>query len=296
MELLESNVKDVALIFEGGGLRNSYSSAAVNVLLENNIFFDSVYAVSAGACNAINYLSRDKERSYLTFTEYTDDIPFRKIERLLLKYNILASPSIKHNHSPEKRLPFDFETFRANPANLTFIGMNRDSGETVYWTRKDFETEEELMARMRATLSYPIVMSPVRLKGEEGGVFYDGGPGEGGGIMIPRAREDGFKKFFVICTQHKGFRKRVGHRRLLETFLWRRPQMRRAISTWGQRYNESLDNLAELEAKGQAYVFYACDQSAIRRDVDMIKLKKNFDLGYQQAQRELDDWKAFLGL
>lgn len=296
MEPFKNNVKDVALIFEGGGLRNSYSSAVVNVLLENGIYFDSVYAVSAGASNAINYLSRDLDRSRLTFTEHADDMPFRKVEHLLLKSNLLASPSIKYNDSPSNKLPFDFDAFQANPAQLTIKGINRDTGETVYWTRKDFTTEEKLMERVRATLSYPIVMPPATLEGENEGMFYDGGPGEGGGIMVPRARHDGFSRFFVVCTQHKGFRKRVGHRRIFEAFFWRRPHMREALKTWPQRYNEQLDELVELEANGEAYVFYACDQSAIKREVDMTKLKNNFELGYQQAQNEVEKWATFLGL
>jgi len=296
VELFTNNVKDVALIFEGGGLRNSYSSAVVNVLLENRIFFDAVYAVSAGASNAINYLSRDTERSRLTFTEYSDDMPFRKSEGMLLHSGLLAPTAVKYNDAPCDKLPFNFEAFQANPAQLTFKGINRDTGETVYWTRKDFTTEEKLMERVRATTSYPIVMPPTRLEDEGGGLFYDGGPGEGGGIMLPRARHDGFRKFFVVCTQQKGFRKRVGHRRIFETFLWRRPKMREAISTWAQRYNEQLDNLAALEEEGLAYVFYASDQSAVRRELDSAKLKNNYQLGYQQAQREVDKWAAFLGI
>ncbi|MCL1797267.1 MAG: patatin-like phospholipase family protein [Eggerthellaceae bacterium] len=296
METLCNNVKDVALIFEGGGLRNSYSSALVNVLLENKIYFDAVYGLSAGASNAINYLSRDEERSRLTFTEYADDMPFRKSQRFLLENDILASPSIKHRYPSESKAPFDFETFKANPAQLTFEGINRSTGETVYWTQKDFTTEEKLTERLKATLSYPIVAPPMKLEGDEKGRYYDGGPGEGGGIMLPRARQDGFSKFFVVCTQHKGFRKRVGHRRLFETFFWRWPQMREAVSTWAQRYNEQLDTLLELEKTGEAYVFYAHDQSAIRREVNMTKLKNNFEIGCRQARSEVEQWVKFLGL
>ena len=296
MEQLSSNVKDVALIFEGGGLRNSYSSAAVNVLLEHEIYFNSVYGVSAGASNAINYLSRDQERSRVTFTENADDMPFRKIEQFLLKYHVVSNPSIQYNAAPEEKTPFNFETFRANPAKCTFKGINRDTGETTYWTREDFSTEEALMQRVQATLSYPIVIPPMKLEGENGGYFYDGGPGEGGGIMVPRAKHDGYEKYFVVCTQQRGFRKRVGHRRIFETFFWRRPHMRKAMSTWAARYNEQLDNLVAMEASGQAYVFYACDQSAVRRDVNVHKLKNNFNIGYDQAQREVENWVKFLGL
>ena len=32
--MLESTVHDVALVFEGGGMRNSYSAGAISVVLE----------------------------------------------------------------------------------------------------------------------------------------------------------------------------------------------------------------------------------------------------------------------
>ena len=45
---MESTVRDVALIFEGGGMRNSYSAGAIGVMLEQGLFFDDVYGLSAG--------------------------------------------------------------------------------------------------------------------------------------------------------------------------------------------------------------------------------------------------------
>ena len=61
--MLESTVHDVALVFEGGGMRNSYSAGAVSVLLGQELFFNDVYGLSAGATNVIDYLSRDAKRA-----------------------------------------------------------------------------------------------------------------------------------------------------------------------------------------------------------------------------------------
>ncbi|MFR0708147.1 MAG: patatin-like phospholipase family protein, partial [Eggerthella lenta] len=53
---MTSTVHDVALVFEGGGMRNSYSAGAIGVMLEQGLFFDDVYGLSAGATNAIDYV------------------------------------------------------------------------------------------------------------------------------------------------------------------------------------------------------------------------------------------------
>ena len=75
--MLESTVHDVALVFEGGGMRNSYSAGAVSVMLEQGLFFDDVYGLSAGATNAIDYVSRDARRNESSFTVCLDDLSFR---------------------------------------------------------------------------------------------------------------------------------------------------------------------------------------------------------------------------
>ena len=54
---------DTALIFEGGGMRAALTSAMVIRLLEEEIYFDWVAGISAGATNTANYLSHDPWRA-----------------------------------------------------------------------------------------------------------------------------------------------------------------------------------------------------------------------------------------
>ncbi|MDD3931624.1 MAG: patatin-like phospholipase family protein, partial [Eubacteriales bacterium] len=55
--MLTNNIHDVALIFEGGGMRASYTAGIVKTLLENELYFDYVAGISAGASHCVNYLS-----------------------------------------------------------------------------------------------------------------------------------------------------------------------------------------------------------------------------------------------
>lgn len=73
---LHNNIKDVALIFEGGGMRASYTSGFLNNLLENEIYFDYVAGISAGSSHSVNYLSRDMERSRISFVGFSLDPKF----------------------------------------------------------------------------------------------------------------------------------------------------------------------------------------------------------------------------
>ena len=48
-----------ALVLEGGGLRGVFTAGVIDCLLDNEIFFDYVVGVSAGACNTIAYLAKE---------------------------------------------------------------------------------------------------------------------------------------------------------------------------------------------------------------------------------------------
>lgn len=72
--------------------------------------------------------------------------------------------------------------------------------------------------------------------------------------MIPRARADGFEKYFVVCTRPRGFRRSMKPNRVYDAFFWHRPAMRAAMNSWNRRYNEALDDLERLES-GEAPTF-----------------------------------------
>ena len=50
---LTNNINDVALVFEGGGMRNAYTAAVVSEFVEQGLFFDHVSGISASGIRAI---------------------------------------------------------------------------------------------------------------------------------------------------------------------------------------------------------------------------------------------------
>lgn len=286
-------IDDVALIFEGGGMRASYTAAVVNTLLEQGIHFNNVYGVSAGSSNSVNYLSQDTWRTKISFTGLADDPQFGGVGSFLMHKGIFNARYIyQEAGKPGGAIPFNMDTFLANPAQITIEGFDRDTGETLYWTRDDLSTLDDLMVRVRASSSLPLAMVATKV-GERW--CYDGGLGEGSGIMMPRAQADGFERFFVVCTRPKGYRKSDKRNAFIESLLWRRPHVKQALVTRAERYNEQLDTLERLEAEGRAYVFYAEGQEVESGERDVPTLEANYARGYAQAQRELEALTSFLG-
>ena len=296
-EQLANNVFDTALIFEGGGMRVSYTCAVANVLLENGIYFDNVYGLSAGASNTVNYVSRDIYRTRRSFVELVCDPEFGGINTLLQHKGYFSAEHIYQIAGlPGEYLPFDFETFCANPAKVTIESFNRDTGESVYWTKDDMPTLADLMIRVRASSTLPIIMPPPKI---DGSYYYDGGLGEGAGFLLPRAKRDGFTRFFIIRTQPKGFRKQIPvgpMSSITNTTLWGRPHVTQALKDRWWKYNAICDEIQQLEREGKAYVFYARDMAVSSGETNFYKLAKSYDAGYAQATEELPAMKAFLGL
>ena len=68
------------------------------------------------------------------------------------------------------------------------------------------------------------------------------------------------------------------------------------LITRHERYNASLDWAAELERKGQAYVFYSNDMSITKAERRRPKLLHNYELGQAQTDAEWPAIREFMGI
>ena len=158
---ITNNIKDTALIFEGGGMRASYTAGFLNTLLEEKLHFDYVAGISAGSSHSVNYISRDVERSKKSFVDLVLDPNFGGWASFLKGEGFFRSDYIyEETPLPDAALPFDFKTFSANPARLRMGAFDSINGEMVYYTKDDIKDLKDLMKIVRASSSMPIFMPP----------------------------------------------------------------------------------------------------------------------------------------
>lgn len=296
---LNVNIDDVALIFEGGGMRASYTAGAVVTLLENNLNFGDIYGISAGSSHTVNYVSRDAVRAKMSFVDLVDDPEFGGLKTFVQGKGFFNAHHLYEGvaEDPDKydsRFHFDWDTFCANPANVHIEALERDTGETVLWTKSDMQSAHEMMLRVRASSTMPIFMPPTVI---EGHTYMDGGIGSSWGIPLEAAKRDGYERFFIVRTQEKGYRKSPigGAGRLLFRSAFRKyPAVWQKTIERPQRYNELCEEIECLERSGAAYVFYPEQMKLTNRTTDLDQLQAAYDAGYAQAQRELDAWQKWL--
>lgn len=292
---LTSNVLDTALIWEGGGMRAAYSSGVLDTLLSHGFHFNWVGGISAGASCACNYVSRDAGRARRSFVDLADDPNFGDWGTFVRGRGLFNAEWIyEHTSAPGQVLPFDYDTFSANPARVRIGAMNARTGETVYWGKDDLAPREQLMLKVRASSTMPILMPIPELDGVE---FVDGALGTSGGIALDAARADGYERFFVVLTRPRGFRKRPPrHPELFRAYFRKLPAVADALESRWRRYNATLDELAELERAGRAYVFRPVDLRIGSGEKRVDRLAAAFGAGRIQAAGEVGRWREFLGL
>lgn len=288
-----NNVHDTALIFEGGGMRASYTAGILNNLLENQIYFDYVAGISAGASHSVNYLSRDIKRAKSSFVDLVLDPNFGGWRSFFKGEGFFRSEYIyEETHYLDAVLPFDFKTFVENPAQLRIGAFERDKGKIRYFTKEDVHEIKDLMKIVRSSSSMPIFMPPTYYRDRW---YLDGGLG--GGIALDIAKKNGFKKFFVVLTREKGYRKKpVKFTGLIKAYYRRRPLVIEAMLKRHKIYNRILDELEQLASEGKAFLVYPEIMPVSSREINFDRLSESYRLGYRQGQRDLPKWKKFLGM
>ncbi|NLI93448.1 MAG: patatin family protein [Peptococcaceae bacterium] len=292
MEIINT-IKDTALIFEGGGMRGSYTAGFLTNLLENEIYIDYVAGISAGSSHTVNYLSRDPERARRSFVEIVLDPRFGGWRSFFKGEGFFRSQYLyEETPYPNSSLPFDFKTFMANPARVRIGAFERDSGEMRYYTKADIHDLQDLMKIVRCSSSMPIFMPPTYY-GEH--CYVDGGLG--GGIALDIAKKDGLKKFFVILSREKGYRKKpLKFSRTIKAYYRKYPLVAEAMLKRHIVYNQVLDELEQLESKSKAFLVYPEVMPVSSRELNYNRLAASYQLGYDQGRRDLPKWKEFLGI
>jgi len=288
------SVPGVALVFEGGGMRAAVSAPVVQLLLREGIAFDEVCGISAGSSHTINYLARQTDRAKRSFVDFGADPQIGGVSTWLQGKGWFNSDYIyRHTSGPGQTLPLDFEAFMANPAAMRIGAFQIDTGREVYFGRDSVATLDDLVTRVQASSSMPMLMPPVTINGVK---YLDGALGPSGGIPVDVAIADGYERFFVVLTRERSYvKKSEAPSPLIRTWWRNHPAVRDALLTRPRAYNATREQVFALEQQGRAIVFApAVRPPANSGTTDVAKLAATYDQGLAQAEAMLPAWKEWL--
>lgn len=284
------DARDTALIFEGGGMRNSYTAPWVGKLAHEQVQFGWVGGVSAGATLALNFASRDGERAKTSFTDFMGNPKAGGVRSLLAGTGLLNGQFIYEEY--QDLLPFDLDTFNSTEEEVHLEAVRADTGETVTFKRANLSDQDTINLAARASSTMPIVM---KMREIDGVPFVDGALGTSGGLLIQAAKDAGYSKFVVILTRPENyFKQPVSRPAVIKRMLRKHPAVAEAMLARPERYNASKRAIQVEEAAGNAFVFYPEDMQVSSTELNVEKLHRNYAVGEKQMEAQFPQLREFL--
>lgn len=264
------------LVLEGGGMRGVFTCGVLDNFMDRGIRFPYTIGVSAGACNGLSYMSRQRGRARYSNIDLLEKYNYIGLKYLLKKRNIMDFDLLFHDF-PEHILPYDYDAYFRCPERYVMVTTNCETGEANYFEEK--QSRERVIDIVRASSSLPFVC-PI--------AYVDGVPMLDGGIVdsIPlmRARQDGFTRNVVVLTRNRGYRKETKDIHIPSFFYRKYPKVREALSHRCRVYNEQLELVERMEDEGSIVVIRPQKPVVVDRiERDISKLTALYEEGYECA-------------
>lgn len=276
-----------ALVLEGGGMRGAYTAGILDYFIDNDLYFKNCYAVSAGACNCCNYLSKQKGRSYTIYVKYAHDKRYAGLSSYITTGNYF-NKEFTMDELPNKILPYDYIEYQRTNANFYAVVTNIKTGKPEYLKVENMKQDID---HIWASSSLPIIARSVKIGNNE---YLDGGVADS--IPVMKAIEDGNKKVVVILTRDINYKKKATKLLPMIKVLYRGyPNIIKAIAKRHVNYNRTLKLLKQKEAKGEVFVIRPKKEINVGKlETDSEKLKQLYEAGYNDAKHYYKAMKEYL--
>ena len=278
------------LVLEGGATRGVFTSGVLDLLMEKGIYVSHVIGVSAGTCNAVDYVSRQPGRTRDCMIPADKSGNYYYGMRDFVKEKSLMNMDLIFDKFPNEILPFDYDTYFSSEMECEIVTTNCLTGKAEYMMeRKD---RERLMKICRASCSMPLLTPIVNVDDVP---YLDGGLADS--VPVGRAKEIGNEKIIVVLTKNQGYRKKVpskGLQRVYRRAYRSYPNLVRTILRRSFEYNKTMNHLDQLEKRGEIFVLRPQVKPVSRLERNKESLLSFYEHGYQLAERKLDDMMKYL--
>ncbi len=273
------------LVIEGGAFRGLYNQGVMDFFMENNLNFECVIGVSAGAMAGLNYAAGQVGRSARCNLEFRHDPDY------------IGALALVHAHSPlnidfaiqpnDKLDKLDESTFYDPARRFVAVATDCRSGKTVYFEKGKCR---DILSAIKASASMPYVSPMVEVDGK---LCLDGGCS----CHIPYrwAIEQGYENIVVIKTRERGYRKKVKKSGMPQRFYKNYPEFASKLESMNSDYNKECDEIDQLEKEGRIFVIAPSEHVTVKRvEGNMDKLGDLYWLGYEDAKRQLFSLNKYL--
>lgn len=278
------------LVLEGGATRGVFTSGVLDFLMEKDFYTTDVIGVSAGACNAIDYVSRQIGRTKKCMIHKKKEYDFYLGLRKMVKEKSMMDMDLIFDRYPKELIPFDFDTYFQSEMKCDQVVTNCETGKAEYLDER--KEKERLLKICRASSSMPLAAPIVRIDGVP---YLDGGLADS--VPIERALKKGRKKIIVILTRNEGYRKKkpsLGETRIYRAAYKKYPNLVRTILRRPYVYNKQMEQIEQLERKGEIFVLRPKIKTIGRMEKNYDRLTSFYEHGYVQMKEEYERLLEYL--
>lgn len=277
------------LVLEGGALRTIFSSGVCDAFLDADLPMpDYTVGVSAGIAYGVSYLSRQSRRNLKLLTTYARDRRYMGWGNLLNPGNrSYFGLKFSYETIPNQLLPFDYGTFEAYPGAVDAVVTNVDTGRAEYLP---VPRRDEHFLLLQATCAIPLLFPIIHIDGQP---YLDGGCADA--IPWKRAFEEGCDRVVVVLTRERSYCKTPDRTfPALARAFSRYPDFVETLRTRAERYNQSREELFDLEREGRVLVI-APEHTAgfSRTEKNLDKIRQLWQSGYFAGLRAAESVRSF---
>lgn len=281
-------INNAAIILEGGAVRGVFTSGVLDYLMEQDCYFKTVYGVSAGSCNAVDFVSKQPGRTKDCIIRGDGDgslISFRNA----LKNRSIFDMDLLFERDPDENHPFDYETYFNSEIECKIVLTNCETGKAEY--KSERHEKKRLMQLCRASSSIPLGSPMVWIDGIP---YLDGGIADS--IPIIHSMQSGNRRNVVVLTRNKGYRKTISKKTMsLYAAAFRKyPNMVKALCLRPYYYNKTVSFIEKWEEEGRIFVIRPQGKTVSRTEQNREVLNDFYRHGYEQMKEQYQALEEFL--
>lgn len=278
----------IGLALEGGSRQTIFTAGVLDAMMDENLDFSYYAGVSAGCHAAMNYITRQRGR-------FRYIIQPTKIQQGKDHANVLLDGVYKecralHFESAFGENPFDFDAFFNARVECEFGATCCETGRMEFFQERS--DKKRLLNIVSASCALPMVFPIVPVDGKH---YADGCVADP--IPYNRAFEKGCDKVLVVSTHFPGetvtdFRK---YRMILNPlFKSKYPDFFKVLMVRFKRYERKFREMEQLEKSGKLLILRPERDLCGLFETEREKLDDSYNMGFEYAERRMDEIKAFM--
>lgn len=270
-------------------MRGMFTAGVLDSWMGEQISFDGIVGVSAGALFGINAPAGQKGRAIRYNLKYIRDKRYMGLRSLLTTGNLINADFAFYEVSSKLDI-FDEAAFQRSGVDFYAAVTDLHTGAPEYIRITEPFRQMEVL---RATSAMPYVSRPVELDGR---FYLDGGVSDS--IPVHFCKSLGYDKTVLVLTRPLEYRKErpaAWLQRFNRLYYHRYPAFVESLNRRWEVYNRQVEEIIGMEQRGELFVVRPNGPLPIRRvEKAPAKLQAVYDLGAEAGRASLSGLKEYL--